>query len=157
MTPCVGFSFSARTSSEEIFAWSDYRPSRSALQWLDDSILRITARFAVHFRLALQFFSPWLGAALGCATPKCSGVGRRCTRRYERHEMATASRSAIQPSATGFWRFVPWMSRLVMFPPVIIFTLIMLRYVTNPAHAISGTILTTPKTLPTREWLAHGC
>jgi len=33
-----------------------------------------------------------------------------------------------------------------MFPPVIIFTLIMLRYFTNPAHAINGTILTTPET-----------
>ena len=32
-----------------------------------------------------------------------------------------------------------------MFPPVIIFTLIMLRYFTNPAHAISGIILTTPE------------
>jgi hypothetical protein len=60
--------------------------------------------------------------------------------------MATASGTAMQTSATGFWRFVPWMSRLVMFPPVIIFTLIMLRYFTNPAHAISGTILTTPET-----------
>jgi hypothetical protein len=34
---------------------------------------------------------------------------------------------------------------MVMFPPVIIFTLIMLRYFTNPAHAISGNILTTPE------------
>jgi len=32
-----------------------------------------------------------------------------------------------------------------MFPPVIIFTLIMLRYFTNPAHAISGTVLSTPE------------
>src|SRR5215472_7699021 len=60
--------------------------------------------------------------------------------------MATASRTAIQTSATGFWRFVPWMSRLVMFPPLIIFTLIMLRYFTDPGRAISGTILTTPET-----------
>jgi len=52
----------------------------------------------------------------------------------------------MQTSATGFWRFVPWISRLVMFPPVIIFTLIMLRYFTDPAHAISGTILTAPET-----------
>jgi hypothetical protein len=59
--------------------------------------------------------------------------------------MVTVSRTAIQTSATGFWRFVPWISRLVMFPPVIIFTLIMLRYFTNPAHAISGTLLTTPE------------
>ena len=59
--------------------------------------------------------------------------------------MATASRTAIQTNAIGFWRLVPWISWLVMFPPVIIFTLIMLRYFINPAHAISGTILTTPE------------
>ena len=60
-------------------------------------------------------------------------------------------------AATGLTRFVPWISRLVMFPPVIIFALIMLRYFTNPAHAISGTILTTPETLTDTEWLAPGC
>jgi intracellular septation protein A len=32
-----------------------------------------------------------------------------------------------------------------MFPPVIIFTAISLRYFTNPAHAIAGTTLNTPE------------
>lgn len=59
--------------------------------------------------------------------------------------MATAFMLAMQRSATGFWRFVPWLSRLLMFPPVIIFTVISLRYFTNPAHATSGTMLTTPE------------
>lgn len=45
----------------------------------------------------------------------------------------------------GLHRFAPWLSRLVMFPPIIIFTAISLRYFTNPAHAIPGTTLNTPE------------
>lgn len=45
----------------------------------------------------------------------------------------------------GFWRLAPWLSRLVMFPPVIIFTAISLRYFRNPASAIAGTTLSTPE------------
>lgn len=45
----------------------------------------------------------------------------------------------------GFWRQAPWLSRLVMFPPVIIFTAISLRYFTNPAHAVTGATLSTPE------------
>lgn len=53
--------------------------------------------------------------------------------------------AANRKPSQGFWRFAPWLSRLVMFPPIIIFTLISLRYFTNPAHAISGTVLNTPE------------
>ena len=45
----------------------------------------------------------------------------------------------------GFRRLAPWLSRLVMFPPIIIFTVISLRYFTNPSHATSGTTLHTPE------------
>ena len=45
----------------------------------------------------------------------------------------------------GFWRFAPWLSRLVMFPPVIIFTAVSLRYFRNPASAITGATLSTPE------------
>jgi len=48
-------------------------------------------------------------------------------------------------STTAFWRFVPWLSRLVIFPPVLIFTVISFRYFTNPAHVTSGAMLTTPE------------
>lgn len=61
--------------------------------------------------------------------------------------MATevVSTSRTQETATGFWRVAPWLSRIVMFPPIIIFTAISLRYFTNPAHAISGTTLNSPE------------
>lgn len=61
--------------------------------------------------------------------------------------MATDA-AALRPGLgvpTGFWRFVPWLSRLVMFPPVIIFTAISLRYFTNPAHVVAGATLNTPE------------
>ena len=61
--------------------------------------------------------------------------------------MATGvvSTSDTEDRSTGFHRFAPWLSRLVMFPPIIIFTLISVRYFTNPAHAVSGTSLNTPE------------
>jgi hypothetical protein len=40
---------------------------------------------------------------------------------------------------------VPWVSRLVMVPPAIVFTVISLRYFTDPAHATRGTTLNTPE------------
>jgi len=46
---------------------------------------------------------------------------------------------------TAFRRVAPWLSRLVMFPPTIIFSVISLRYFTNPSHATSGTTLKTPE------------
>jgi len=49
------------------------------------------------------------------------------------------------PAKTGFRRLAPWLSRLVMFPPIIIFSIISLRYFTNPSHATSGTTLNTPE------------
>ena len=45
----------------------------------------------------------------------------------------------------NIWRASPWLSRAVMFPPAFVFTVITLRYLTNPAHAISGTSLHTPE------------
>ena len=59
--------------------------------------------------------------------------------------IGTASIRPNQETMTGFWRFAPWLSRLVMFPPVIVFTAISLRYFTNPEHAIAGTTLNTPE------------
>jgi hypothetical protein len=44
-----------------------------------------------------------------------------------------------------FQRVAPWLSRLVMSPPIIIFTVISLRYFTNPSRATSGTTLNTPE------------
>lgn len=38
-----------------------------------------------------------------------------------------------------------WVSRAVMTPPVLIFTLIALRYFRDPAHALTGATLTTPE------------
>jgi hypothetical protein len=41
--------------------------------------------------------------------------------------------------------FTPWFSRLVMSLPLIIFTLISFRYLTNPGHAVPGVVLTSPE------------
>lgn len=57
----------------------------------------------------------------------------------------TVSVSGEGQSAVGFWRLAPWLSRLVMLPPVLILSVITLRYLTNPAHATSGTTLNTPE------------
>ena len=37
------------------------------------------------------------------------------------------------------WPFTEYMSRMFMIPPIIIFTIISHRFLTNPAHAISAT------------------
>lgn len=55
--------------------------------------------------------------------------------------------SETRPKTTLFRRSAPWLSRLVLFPPIIIFTAISLRYFTNPAGAIPGTTLGTPLAL----------
>ncbi len=41
--------------------------------------------------------------------------------------------------------FAPWLSRLIMLPPVLVFTLISIRFFTNPGHAIPGVTLNTPE------------
>lgn len=45
-----------------------------------------------------------------------------------------------------FWKIAPWLSRLVLLPPTIIFTLIALKYITKPAQAAAqvGISLKTP-------------
>ena len=41
--------------------------------------------------------------------------------------------------------FAPWLSRLIMLPAALIFTLISIRFLTNPGHATPGVILNTPE------------
>jgi hypothetical protein len=63
--------------------------------------------------------------------------------------MLTSSiNSSVAVNPTFSW-IAPWFSRLVMTPPVIIMTLIALRYIRNPIHAASstGVALTTPEAL----------
>jgi hypothetical protein len=43
--------------------------------------------------------------------------------------------------------FAPWLSRLIMLPPVLIFTLISIRFLTNPGRATPGVTLNTPEAL----------
>ena len=45
-----------------------------------------------------------------------------------------------------FWKIAPWISRLVLLPPVVIFTLIACRYILKPAQAAAevGITLNTP-------------
>ena len=44
-----------------------------------------------------------------------------------------------------FWGILPWLSRAVMLPPVVILTIIMFRYFSNTEGAIAGVRLTTPE------------
>jgi hypothetical protein len=62
----------------------------------------------------------------------------------------TMSTSTIDASASLAYRgrfrsLAPWLSRLVMFPPVLVFSLISVRFLTNPGHAIPGVTLHTPE------------
>jgi len=56
----------------------------------------------------------------------------------------TSSEILPQPIA-GFWRFVPWLSRIALVPPAIVLAAITQRFFNNPAQAITGTTLHTPE------------
>jgi hypothetical protein len=45
-----------------------------------------------------------------------------------------------------FWKFAPWLSRLILLPPTVIFALIAARYLSQPAQAAAevGISLGTP-------------
>jgi hypothetical protein len=53
--------------------------------------------------------------------------------------------AAPSPMVKWLRAFAPWLSRLVMLPPVLIFSLISLRFLTNPGHAVPGVTLHTPE------------
>jgi len=61
--------------------------------------------------------------------------------------MNTSTMNATTPLArTGMmWNFAPWLSRIVMLPPIAVFTLIGIRFLTNPGHATPGVTLNAPK------------
>jgi len=54
-----------------------------------------------------------------------------------------ATTSLTRAGAT--WSVAPWLSRIVMLPPVLVFTLISIRFLTNPGHATPGVSLNTPE------------
>jgi hypothetical protein len=59
---------------------------------------------------------------------------------------ANTMNAATPLSARGkSWPVSSWLSRLVMVPPALVFTLISVRFFTNPAHATPGVMLTTPE------------
>jgi hypothetical protein len=59
--------------------------------------------------------------------------------------MSTMHASTQLTRTERIWTFAPWLSRLVMVPPVFVFTLISIRFLTNPGHATPGGALTTPE------------
>jgi hypothetical protein len=61
--------------------------------------------------------------------------------------MSTIIMNVATPlSRTGkLWSLAPWVSRLVMLPPALVFGLISIRFLTNPGHAIPGATLNTPQ------------
>jgi len=52
--------------------------------------------------------------------------------------------STLNP-AHKFWSFAPWLSRFIMLPPILIFTLVGSRFLHSPGHAIPGVTLNTPQ------------
>jgi hypothetical protein len=59
---------------------------------------------------------------------------------------ANTVNAATPLSARGrSWPLSSWLSRLVMLPPALVFTLISIRFLTNPSHATPGVMLTTPE------------
>jgi len=61
--------------------------------------------------------------------------------------MATDTFSMQGTSAVQgrFRTIAPWLSRMVMMPPVLVFTLIGTRFLANPGHAVPGVTLNTPE------------
>ena len=58
----------------------------------------------------------------------------------------TTSHAATPLPRTGrLWSLAPWLSRLVMFPPGLVFSLISIRFLTNPVQATPGVTLHTPE------------
>ena len=50
------------------------------------------------------------------------------------------------PQVQGrFPLIAPWLSRMVMMPPLLILTLVSLRFLTSPAQAVPGLTLNTPE------------
>ncbi|HJS99298.1 MAG TPA: hypothetical protein VJ756_09410 [Terriglobales bacterium] len=52
------------------------------------------------------------------------------------------------------WNIAPWLSRIVVLPPIFVFTLIGVRFLTNPSHAIPGVILNGPEAFTDTRVLA---
>lgn len=61
--------------------------------------------------------------------------------------MSTRTMNVETPLAPAkkIWVLSPWFSRLIMLPPVLIFSLISIRFFTNPGHATPGVTLNTPE------------
>lgn len=60
--------------------------------------------------------------------------------------MSTTTMNATPLPRTGrLWSPEPWLSRLVMLPPVLVFGLISIRFLTNAGDAIPGAALNTPQ------------
>lgn len=63
--------------------------------------------------------------------------------------MVTSSVNTAQTADPTLALIAPWFSRIVMAPPILILTVIALRYIRNPIHASSptGVALATPEAL----------
>jgi hypothetical protein len=61
----------------------------------------------------------------------------------------TANKLATGSSIELRWPFTVWMSRMFMVLPTLILTLISLRFITNPTHAIAekGVVLSEPEAI----------
>lgn len=68
--------------------------------------------------------------------------------------MSTLNATTALPRTQTIWNFGPWLSRIVMLPPIFVFTLIGIRFLTNPGHAIPGVTLLAPEAFTDTRVLA---
>lgn len=61
----------------------------------------------------------------------------------------TISPRAFKSDTGKFWAITPWMSRVFLAVPILIFTAVGLRYVASPSHAVAamGVVLSTPEAI----------
>ena len=58
---------------------------------------------------------------------------------------STLNAENLLAPTSRLWLFAPWLSRLIMLPPVFVFTLISIRFLTNHGHSTPGVVLSTPE------------
>lgn len=68
--------------------------------------------------------------------------------------MSILNATTALPRTQTIWNFKPWLSRIVMLPPIFIFTLIAIRFLTNPSHSIPGVTLNAPEAFTDTRVLA---
>lgn len=68
--------------------------------------------------------------------------------------MSILNATTALPRTRTITNFRPWLSRIVMLPPIFVITLIGVRFLTNPSHAVPGVTLHAPEAFTDTRVLA---